>query len=83
MKLFEILYTNKPFGNSHPNFTRDGKHRDEDVSVVVPWKQNANEKFYIPKKTLMVVGIVCQLVCQFVIAWPTFHSRAGNKVHTP
>ena len=47
MKLFEILYTNKPFGNSHPNFTRDGKHRDEDVSVVVPWIQNANEKSFI------------------------------------
>ena len=36
MKLCKILHTNKPFGNSQPTIRGDWKHRDEDVSVVVP-----------------------------------------------
>ena len=44
---------------------------------------NMNGKFYIPKKTLMVISIECQSVGQFVSTLPMFHSRAGNKQRTP
>ena len=44
---------------------------------------NVNENLFIPKKTLMVVSIVCHLVGQFVSALPMFHSRAGNKQGIP